>query len=182
MANGKTQSEPTTAPLTAGQRFAPWGELVQRATQCSRLLRAALAHRAEAAGLGDVEFCLLWNCQSAVPAGLHQNQLAAELGVSAAQISALVERLQQRGLIAGHRDPRDRRRQVWLPTSQGRQLLDAVLARLEPWLADAERHVSAAEVRELGAALRHFQIAIKDPGAPALRIVSLDHEVEEAQP
>src|SRR5699024_6079634 len=87
--------------------------------------------------LSDVEMSLLWQCHRAIPVGQGQIELATAMSVSPAQISGLVEQLRERGLLAGCRDPRDRRRQVWQVTPAGNHLLEQVLVELEPLAAQS---------------------------------------------
>lgn len=155
-----------------GARFAPWCELAQRATLCGRLLRTAIAERAESTGLGDHEFFLLWSCHAAGREGLHQTELAVALGVSPAQISGLVERLNRRGLLVGRRDERDRRRQYWHPSPSGVQLLDEVLIRLTPWLSDLEQRAAQSQVLAVGQALEQMHALLQGATSPPLRVVN----------
>lgn len=76
---------------------------------------------------------MLWACREAPPAGFSQSQLAATLGISAAQVSGLVERLRRSGLLASRRAEADRRRQHWCLTPTGRARLEAILLDLAGW-------------------------------------------------
>jgi len=77
--------------------------------------------------LKEVEFRLLW-VMFADDLQLDQTQLAEILGCSPAQVSGLVENQRLRGNIARHDTSGDRRRQVWQITSQGRELLEKIVA------------------------------------------------------
>jgi DNA-binding MarR family transcriptional regulator len=103
--------------------------LVHRASAAGRALRRLLADEAAAVGLSDVELLVVWLCDEGP--GLAQVELAHEVGISPAQMSATVERLRQRGLIAVQRSALDRRRQVWRTTDGGRQALAALKPAIE---------------------------------------------------
>jgi DNA-binding MarR family transcriptional regulator len=56
--------------------------------------------------------------------------MAAELGLSAAQISSVVDSLRQRRAIVHQRAPEDRRRQIWQLTPSGLELIEQIVAHL----------------------------------------------------
>jgi DNA-binding MarR family transcriptional regulator len=94
--------------------------------------------------LSEPEFELLWCLQKVASDGFDQKSLAGRLGFSPAQVSACVEKLRQRGLIACQNIPGDRRRHLWLLTGQGNELLNAAVRAassaepLQPVTAQAE--------------------------------------------
>lgn len=100
-------------------------------TLLSRRLRGLLGSRRDCPTLGETDLLVIWVCASDRADGVSQSQLAAGLGVSAAQISALVERLRQAGLIVGRRDGADRRRQLWQLTAAGRSAWETALAEVQ---------------------------------------------------
>lgn len=110
-----------------------WSELAEIITRCCRLIRAHLADHANQHDISDAQFSLLWLCDRAPECGVSQNQLVAELGMSAAHVSGSVERLRQKGLLSGQRSSNDRRRQLWTLTPAGKSVLKAVLDDLGPW-------------------------------------------------
>ena len=107
---------------------ARWIELAERTLVCGRMFRDGLARQAGRRQLSAAEFSILWACRRAPPAGLGQNELAANLAVSAAQVSGLVEQLRRKGFLQGHRAEYDRRCQLWRVTPAGRAKLQAALA------------------------------------------------------
>jgi DNA-binding MarR family transcriptional regulator len=118
--------------------------LLLDASAATRAWRSQLAEQVAACEVTDQEFFTLWLCAEA-PAGCRgQGDLAGALGVSAAQMSGLVERLRQRGLLQVERLGNDRRRQVWMLTSAGITLLTHALHSLAAngefrgWLSPAE--------------------------------------------
>lgn len=102
-----------------------WIERILAAGAISRAGRRRIADQAAGAELSDQEFLVLWLCADS-PACRGQNELAELLGVSAAQMSNLVERLRRRDLLQFERHVTDRRRQVWQLTAAGKSLLTAV--------------------------------------------------------
>ncbi len=91
-------------------------------------------------GLSDSDFALLlavggWLKSAAVSstaseAGLDQQTIASCLGVSAAQVSHLVERGKHRRQLAVDRDGRDRRRQLVRLTVEGQEVVEKVAGYL----------------------------------------------------
>lgn len=108
-----------------------WAELVEHISSHGRLLRRALGERVVRHGLNDSQFSILWACLKAPQSGLAQNELAAELGLSAAHVSGQVEQLRDRGLLDGERGQRDRRRQMWRLSAGGHELLQQLLRQLD---------------------------------------------------
>ncbi len=101
--------------------------LLHAAGCASRRLRALLASHLEPHGISDAECLVLWLTSDRSQAcGWAQNDLAAAVGVSPAQMSSLVERLRQRGLMDMKRATTDRRRQVWHLLDQGEELLGQI--------------------------------------------------------
>jgi DNA-binding MarR family transcriptional regulator len=126
------QSTPEAAPANRLLRLIFW------TSAASRQLRRCLASLANSAGISDGELLTLWLCLGE-EGGLVQGDLAASLGVSPAQMSGIVERLRQRGLIEMHRQALDRRRQVWRGTAAARQVLESLTVAL----ANLADHLSA---------------------------------------
>ncbi len=127
-----TQSTPDTVPADRLLRLIFW------TSAASRQLRGCLASLANSAGISDGELLTLWLCLGE-EGGMVQGELAAALGVSPAQMSGIVERLRQRGLIEMHRQALDRRRQVWRGTAAARQVLELLAVPL----ANLADHLSA---------------------------------------
>jgi DNA-binding MarR family transcriptional regulator len=97
-----------------------------------RMAARRLAVHARGVGLNEAEFRLLWQLDKSPDALEHpdQKQLATQLGLSAAQVSTVVERLRAQGFVAGKLLPSDRRRQLWRLSSTGRALLNDSLLRM----------------------------------------------------
>jgi DNA-binding MarR family transcriptional regulator len=110
-------------------------ELTHELSRCHRLLRVWLQDRLRPWKIRDTEFLVLWLCDRFAAQGVVQHELAAAVGVSEAQMSGLVERLRQNGLLVGCRGEPDRRRQYWRLTAEGTDLLARVRAAVNEWPA-----------------------------------------------
>ena len=133
----------------AGQAAVPWLALAERILRCHRMFREDLARHAERCQLSEPAFLLLWACRQAPRCGVAQNQLAARLAVSAAQISGLVEKLRLGGLLEGRRAQTDRRRQLWRLTPAGEATLQAGLAEMADWAGVFDSRLGARGARRL---------------------------------
>jgi DNA-binding MarR family transcriptional regulator len=127
----------------ATQRLDTACELLAESLRTVRLLE----YWAKASGLRESELRLLWCLQrhegedsSLAP---DQTSLAASMGASAAQVSGLVDRMQQQGWIARTTPAGDRRRQQWQLTPAGKSLLENVVT----WLAGHDEIVAVAPLR-----------------------------------
>jgi len=144
------------------------GETIQLLSQCHRRLRRMLAERLGGWVLSDTEFLVLWLCQRAGSQGLAQRELADSLGVSAPQMSGLVERLRQRKLLTSRRCRLDRRRQLWIVDVDGQQLLIQISRDLEHLTATLDRSLSPQQRQLLTSLLR--RLADMDIDKPALKV------------
>lgn len=120
--------------------------LIHWLSAAGRQLRRKLADVAAESDLSDSELLVVWLCGGE---GRVQVELAAAVGVSPAQMSGLVERLGQRGLVAMNRPARDRRRQVWKTAPAGRELLASLAAPLQSFAASLECRLATHEQRLL---------------------------------
>jgi len=154
---------------------ARWIELAERILACGRLLRDDLTQQAGQWQLNEPEFSVLWVCLHAPPQGISQNELAAELAVSASRVSGLVERLRRRGLLESRRGKSDRRRQLWRLTPTGRATLRSLMADLLPWADQLEDQVGAVSRKAAGQLLDELaktlraQTPNRRPAGPQLK-------------
>jgi DNA-binding MarR family transcriptional regulator len=110
---------------------------------CRRAVLGKLAVRdiarwVSAFGVSEIEFRLLWllftTAESPAANGdadLDQGALATQLAVSPAQVSAVVDRLRAAGRVVSVVPADDRRRQLWLLTPAGRELVLNVAAAVD---------------------------------------------------
>ena len=118
------RTEHNVPSVSSGQR---WTQLTLSASLCSRQLRRAVSEHTQRRGVSDTEFLVLWACHQSPDPGVVQNELAALVGLSPAQLSGVVDRLSGRGLMSSTRSVEDRRRQCWQLTAGGQLLLDQLL-------------------------------------------------------
>jgi DNA-binding Lrp family transcriptional regulator len=114
--------------------------------------------------------------------------LAEALGVSPPQMSSLVERLRQQGLLSGRRCPLDRRRQLWRTDLAGCDLLARICAELRELTVSLDRSLSAQQQQGLTELLRRLagvdglNPASANPGtadaadSPPLRVFQPDRQ------
>lgn len=127
------------------------GQVLEVVAAVVRLLRQAAAGPTSGTdGLSLTEFRLLKRMAHRLRLA---SELAAELDVTPATISAAVDSLVRRGLVQRH-DPGDDRRAVPLgPTDQGRMVLEAALERQRLALNGVLEGLRPAERRALTLAL-----------------------------
>jgi len=136
-----------------------WVELIGSISLCGRRLRTQVAERLAGQDLNEPQLWLLWACRKVDEVGLSQSELARGLAVSAAHVSQLVEQLRRRGWLEGQRSSRDRRRQLWRLTAEGRLALDAALVRLAPWLRQLDEEPGSPSRQRLADLLERFVAA-----------------------
>ena len=89
--------------------------------------------------------------------GVSQIALATELGMDRASMMAIVDRLEDRGLIVRKRSTHDGRRQELYATAKGRKVLaqaKSAIAEHEKWMTS---HFSGRELSQFVAALRRIR-------------------------
>ena len=156
-----SRNAPSSAPTDSSGVAAL--ELAYEMACCQRLLRAGFIRRLCKWGVSDCDFWALWLCRRSPPQGIFQYQLAAAVGVSAAQMSGLVERLRRQGLLAGSRADGDRRRQYWRLTTAGERLLAEIQADIGEWTKGWEIACSPQDRRAILAWLRELSQAVAKP-------------------
>jgi MarR family 2-MHQ and catechol resistance regulon transcriptional repressor len=129
-------------------------ELLRLVSRCERELRRTLADRIRRWDISDVELLVLRLCHEAAEPGIAQSELVAEVDVSAAQMSGLVDRLRRQELLVARRCDSDRRKQYWRLTGKGNRLLDEIQADLSAVSLGLAKNLSVDE-RGLLASLLH---------------------------
>jgi DNA-binding MarR family transcriptional regulator len=162
-----------TAPLAAAEGLLL--ELVRQTSSAGRALRRLLADEAAAEGLNDAELLVIWLCATGNTPGVVQGELAAAIGVSPALMSGTVERLRSRELIARHRSPIDRRRQVWQTTGLGQDCLARLRGRLAILAATLEQRMTSSQQRETQALCQRLTRAAEAIGTPELPLAGGSH-------
>jgi DNA-binding MarR family transcriptional regulator len=95
--------------------------------------------------------------------GMSVKDISASLGMSVAAMSRSVEGLVQRGYVARHECPTDRRTRRIALLPQGREMLDRLLAARTAALTTFAQELSDAERTALHAALLPIAERIKTP-------------------
>lgn len=105
-------------------------DLVRRLHACHRLLKSCMETALSDLEMTDTELLVLGACQSDTQRPVAQGSIVSFIGLSPAQLSALVERLRQRGWLEVRRAPGDRRKQLLCPTPAGTMQLRIAQERL----------------------------------------------------
>jgi DNA-binding MarR family transcriptional regulator len=134
-------------------------ELLLEIGACQRRLRAQLDEGLRAGALGYTELLVLWLCGREPESGRLQKDLAIEAGVSAAQMSGVVEGLRQRGLLVGVRGLQDRRQQYWHLSAEGRRLLDEMRRLVSVSFQPLRERFPVEEERRLRGLLQQVRTA-----------------------
>ena len=96
------------------------------ASQVGAYSSRAWNERLRSAGLDSRQVLLFWNV--AVAEGRSQRELARALRLPASRVVGLVDALEARGVLERRTNSSDRRERSLFLTSQGRKLLDRVMA------------------------------------------------------
>jgi DNA-binding MarR family transcriptional regulator len=87
------------------------------------------------------------------PCGLSQSELSRALIMHRSNVTGLVDRLEQRGLVRRHEDPADRRAWQVALTATGRRLLGQILPAYHRAAETVWGNVSASRAQQLAADL-----------------------------
>lgn len=126
-----------------------WLDVVETLSVCGRRLRAALATALAAEQIGDAQFSLLWSCTDATSGGVSQRHVADALSVSPAHVSTTLEQLRRQGLMCSQRCATDRRRQLWVVTPAGCEVVQRIESRLKLWATQLDQELGPQVSREL---------------------------------
>lgn len=100
--------------------------------------------------LTEIRYSALVSLRLASLTGLSQSELAERLLQSESNISTLIERMQQEGLVDRLRSDADRRKRVLLLSPSGQRLLDRVEVAKRSWAARQLRAVPTDDRSTLG--------------------------------
>lgn len=101
--------------------------------------------------------------------GVNQRRLAALMGLDPSQVVALVDELENRGLVRRVSDPSDRRNKLIEATEEGRRLRRTAQRRVEEEHVDSFEQVPEEHVRTLRETLRRIAFPESDDTSPARR-------------
>jgi DNA-binding MarR family transcriptional regulator len=181
-ANSRSLTSTTGVSTAAHHAAARMVSLVHAIEGCSQALRTAVESIAVRQELNATQLLALWVCGEATTE-LAQSELAARIGVSAAQASALVEQLRRRNLLEARRAADDRRRQHWSITSAGRTVIEAVVGDFAMLGERTEPYVNSHPHR-LDATLENIRDVVGQKATTScLRVIGQDdRESGEALP
>ena len=130
-------------------------------------LQAKFAPSLTAAGLATTDFDVLLRLARSAGQRLRMTDLATQTALSTSGITRVVDRLEQRGLVARESCPSDRRGAFAVLTAAGQDLIGGVLAQhvadIDRWLTGL---LTADQLNALLSALRVVRDEVR-PGATA---------------
>ena len=124
----------------------------------SQLVGSVIANIVEGTGLSGTDFAVVSSLavwQEATP-----TELARLLGMPPTTLSAVLKRLEARGLVQRLRDVNDRRRHILALTTRGMETRNRAIERFPDWLNRVRAHLDSdpenvlEPMRQLEAALR----------------------------
>ena len=127
--------------------------LIAEILELADRLQASLDAPCEEHGVSSSRFGVLEMVDSSGEDGCSQTELAARLGLSESNVSALVEGLRKSGLLFRFRSKVDRRRSVLLLTDDGRSLVQALTKARDVAAGSIVNGLSASQIAELRALL-----------------------------
>ena len=119
-------------------------------------------------GLTQAQFNTLMILRYTRPMGCRQNELCELLLVKPANVTGLVSRLQERGLVSRVVDSSDERARLVSISARGRQLLRKVEPEYYEQIEDVMSVISRAEVREFGMTVKKIQDSVISRGLVSL--------------
>jgi len=133
----------------------PWRRVESTLMSTARAIRLAYDRRFEPLGLNLSQASALAFLHESGPQS--QTSLAARLGVGRAAAGALIDALEERGLVERQPEPADRR--VWrvAATPAGRQLAEPILARDVELRAQLRAGITREERQQLAQLLLRLQ-------------------------
>lgn len=157
-------------------------ETLDRLLRAATHIRLRLNEFLEQFSLTEVRYSVLVALRIASRTGLSQSELAEHLMQSESNISTLVERMQQEGLVDRLRSDADRRKRVLLLSPDGQRLLDRVEVGKRSWAARLLRAVPADDrsmlrlsVKQLGESFDGSTSAKSAPSATTLAEATCSH-------
>jgi len=131
-------------------------ETLDRLLRAAAHVRARLGEFLEQYALTEVRYSVLATLRAAAQTGLSQAELAERLMQSESNISTLIERMQQEGVVDRLRSDADRRKRVLLLSPSGERLLDRVEVAKRGWAVRLMRGVPADDRSTLGLLVRQL--------------------------
>lgn len=96
-----------------------------------------------------------------VPDGLILGELSQRLMVSPGNITAVIKRLMDDGMIVRTQNPDDRRENIVQMTSAGRERFAEIAAANESWIRGLTKELSPADIRTLLSLLQKMKTSVR---------------------
>lgn len=119
-------------------------------------------------GLSGAQYNLL-NVVARSPGGLSQRELSDHLVVDRSNVTGLIDRMEAAGWVRRTDDPADRRVYRVLLTAAGRELWEKVTPQYHDVVRQVTHGLSARQMQEALAALRHLERTATEWKLPANR-------------
>ena len=96
-----------------------------------------------------------------VPDGLILGELSRRLMVSPGNITSVIRRLMEDGMIVRAQNPDDRRENIVQMTAEGRAAFAKMAQAHEAWIQDLTKDLSPADIRSLLAVLQKLKTSVR---------------------
>jgi len=96
-----------------------------------------------------------------VPDGLILGELSRRLMVSPGNITSVIRRLMEDGMIVRAQNPDDRRENIVQMTAEGRAAFAKMAQAHEAWIQDLTKDLSPADIRSLLALLQKLKTSVR---------------------
>ncbi|MCY1541620.1 homoprotocatechuate degradation operon regulator, HpaR [compost metagenome] len=96
-----------------------------------------------------------------VPDGLILGELSQRLMVSPGNITSVIKRLMEDGLIVRNQNPDDRRENIVQMTAEGRAKFAQMAEANEAWIRDLTKDLAPADIRSLQALLQKLKTSVR---------------------
>ncbi len=123
-------------------------------TDLARLFRAEFDRRIATSGIGLTAGEARTLAHVARAEGERQSTIAERLNIEAMSLSAMIDKLETRGLVTREPDPADRRAKRPLLTQDGDEILTRVASIARAIADDAAQDIDPDEWKRLGAVLK----------------------------
>jgi DNA-binding MarR family transcriptional regulator len=115
----------------------------------SATLQNALEDLLKPHGISGTQYNVLRILRGAEPVGLCRNELRDRMVNRMPDVTRLLDRMEEAGLVVRTRDREDRRLVLTQITKQGRRLVDELDAPMNSFHKDRLKHLSKAQLRTL---------------------------------
>jgi DNA-binding MarR family transcriptional regulator len=159
------QPIPFAVPPEAREDVRTWLQLVKAVLPMERSVNRLFHHEF---GQSLARFDVLSQLERALPGGLPVGVLAERLIASAGNITRLVSRMEEEGLVTRRAADGDRRSHIVVVTPKGNEIYQAMSERHTAWAADRMAVLSEAEK----ATIKPILQKLREPDGVADHVVS----------